>query len=339
MAVDYIVENSGIIWRLFGRAPTKSEDRKNKINDLDRGFMDDAERLVFILGMIVAPITALIASSSSSLPSAVRDHAGLLYLCGRMSQICLVASAIVVSLNRMDGQLFPQWIVTLLVIVCVAGSIAGSFVINQQYSHTQMGSASASTSSSMAAVHTALIIFVAGVTLLSCSRWALRLLARNVAGSNYIKSVCAISRKVFRFSSIAPASDDDGEEQVDDGGAGVESDKNHPNSKSNNIDSKRENDDEGENVPGDKNNQAPVDMYLLSQVLHIAGVMMWMAVLVLSSMKYLHFADLTVSDLCADVVPCIALQALMLIVSMRLVKFKAVDALVSHYMTLVLLLL
>jgi hypothetical protein len=180
IAVDYIVENihKMFIFIFLGphRRDSAKSDRTNKIQDSDRDFMDDSERLVFILGMIIASITALIASSSS-LPTAVQDQAGLIYLCGRMSQICLVGSAIAISLHRMSGSLFPRWALTLVVIACIVGSVAGSFLINRQYqySNAQMGSSPLSSqfsspSPSLAVVHAVLIIFVAGATLVSCCR-------------------------------------------------------------------------------------------------------------------------------------------------------------------------
>jgi hypothetical protein len=71
-------------------------------------------------------------------------------------------------------------------------------------------------------------------------------------------------------------------------------------------------------------------VYVLAHGLYVLAVVAWMIMLLVNVVSYGRFAQLSETDILAGNAPCIVLQLLLLIVSMRLVKFKAVDALVSY---------
>jgi hypothetical protein len=162
IALDLSLEVVPRLWRkLFnsGEDTQKSKKAAQSLeNDRENDFLDDSERLLFISGMIVAPISIFVTSVA-------RENVALVYLCGRMSQICMVASAIVISLYRCDHTLFPTWAAVAIVTCCVIGTIGGAFLSNTSPSSND------AVISAPAVLQTVTLIIVAVGTISFCVVW------------------------------------------------------------------------------------------------------------------------------------------------------------------------
>jgi hypothetical protein len=103
-----------------------------------KSVLGGSEKLLFLLGMAVNPIVTLILHASP-ISTSIRDQCGLLYLCSRMSQICMVGIAVITCIFRLDPIYFPDWVVVLTAICFSSGSIAGVFVSNTPVYRTSVG--------------------------------------------------------------------------------------------------------------------------------------------------------------------------------------------------------
>jgi hypothetical protein len=300
--VDLILEHIPRVVSLvlFGSVSNKdnSSDKTANVASIhEKDVFNDSERLLFIMGMLVSPITSWVQASSS--PQLVQDFSPLAYNCGRMSQICMTASALVLSLHRLDSVAFPGWMSALLVLICITGTVGGAFPVNGSLSQRNL-------------IEVVCIVFASAVVIALCVRWLVRTLR-----SMQFKQVGSLAANTSKKSAVAP------EGSVAEGAA--ETTRHERSNKTNKS--------EGTNVFANNSVSSKsfgIDLYVVSQCVHTVSIVCWLALLIASILPAHSVLDFTGEDLFFGIAPCIALQVLMLIVSIKLVKFKAIDALVRH---------
>jgi hypothetical protein len=300
--IDLILEHiprlvSRVLFVNASNKDNSSDKTANVASISEKDVFNDAERLLFIMGMLVSPITSWVQASSS--PQSVQDFSPLAYNCGRMSQICMTASALVLSLHRLDSVVFPGWMTALFVAICVTGTVGGAFPLNGSLSKRNL-------------LEVICLVIASAMFIVLCVRW---LVSTMKSMCTYPGGESALATAGSRQSVVAPAPAPapDGSSEKSSKTGGSNRDRVYAN---NSVASK----------------SFGFDLYVTFQLVHTVSILCWLALLIASILPAHSVLDFTGEDLFLGIAPCIALQGLILIVSIKLVKFRAIDALVRHVM-------
>ena len=319
------------------RKTLEEAQRESEIQDTKRksggggavATFTDAEKIVYLLGMIVSPATAFFHPLVADI--------GLLSLCARMGQLCCVFGAVIASFQRMDScawtgffsNRYDRCFTYFVLLWCVVGSVVAVFRENQ----TGRGAGDV--------VHLVFVCVALCATLLTCIRW---LLGQLVAGKDASFAQISLFQLVRgrmrqvrdereqRHGPAATAATGGG---VGAGGGPVEGREASPTGPTGapdnaNADKK---DDKKDNKKEAKKEEKNWDTVTVYQAFYVASITIW-TTMVLAAQLHLTdhtkgFGTLDNEDLADGLIPYIVFQFMSAVVHMRFAKFEAVQTLMD----------
>lgn len=103
--------------------------RKREARGADSVILNDAEKLVFLVGLVLTPVVTLCGSDGSNGDG--RGAFVLTLVCAIRCQIVLVGGACVASLARYNPRHFPPWLAGIVVVAVGVVGGTGGYVYNR----------------------------------------------------------------------------------------------------------------------------------------------------------------------------------------------------------------
>ena len=323
------------------RKTLEEAQRESEIQDTKRksgggggiATFTDAEKIVYLMGMIVSPATAFLPNSTKNM--------ALVYLCARMGQLCCVFGAVIASFQRMDSCVwtsfasnkYDRYFTFVVLLLCVVGNVVAVFKENQ------------TGQSAGNAIHLVFVCLPLLATLLTCIRWLLGQLVAGGSASFSERSLFQLAwgrlrrvqdeQKTTAVAAAAPAEAGGGAAAAG-GGAPTEGREAAPTGQ--NADKTKDNKDDKNDAKKDdtKAVKAEVkkwDSVSTYQAFYVATIAV-LTVMVISARLHLldHPEGLGTTgsdDLINALIPYIVFQFMSAVIHMRFVKFEAVQTLID----------